>query len=196
MLSTTSQHDNIFTTCDNDCSDVKLLSPRSIYSNDWSLTTTDPISETTSLCLSDETNESNRSSWYQHESSIRKSQRSAVTSFSNTKKNYTFNDYQLRDIQRANINLMERLENVKRSTSTTAANTPQRSALVASATINRKKKEQEIHRTNSILMAKLEAIARKQRKAFTIWYMQINDFVIEIVLYSLFHRPAHNPIIE
>lgn len=171
MLSAGSETDGTSQMANSDWADEKLLSPRSMYSNSWcsaNSSTIDPVPQLLSLRLIDDAADGRRAHgqpWNTNQPNNRIAQTHSSTSFAGSTKNYTFTDDQLRDIHRSNACLMDRLQKVKRSKSTTAANAPVAPVAVASATINRQKKEREIQRTNSILMAKLEAIARKKSKS-------------------------------
>lgn len=166
MISAESKNDEASTVVNSEWSDEKLLSPRSMFSNGWysaDSSTMDPIPQMVSLRLCDDASDGqHHKPWNQNNTRIGQSHSSS--SFSGTMRNYTFTDGQLRDIQRTNACLMDKLQRAKRSNSTSAANVPIVPVAVASATINRQRKAREIHRTNSILIAKLEAIAKKRGK--------------------------------
>lgn len=154
--------------------DGKLLSPRSIYSTScYSSNASDIDSQLTyRQLMCDETDNTlwYRSGWngsdsYLHRfSDSERTIRSAKPSINNNK-NYTFTDMRLREIERTNTYLMRQIMKAKPDKSTTGQ---QRSISVptikSTATINRQKKEREINRTNSILMAKLQAISLKKTK--------------------------------
>lgn len=79
-------------------------------------------------------------------------------------KNYTFTKDQTRDIDRTNANLMQRIIKAKSSPATISKDLPKTTDMVASAAINRKKKQREIDRTNELLRNKLQAISNKKSK--------------------------------
>lgn len=177
MLSSELQNiDNLSEFKITDLKDGKLLSPRSIYSTScYSSNVSDIDSQLTHRQLLCDENDDTlwyRSGWkgsdsYLHDYSYSDSEQTICSpkSKNNNNKNYTFSDTQLWEIERTNSHLMKQIMKAKPDKSTTgqkrSISVP---AIKATATINRQKKEREINRANTILMAKLQAISAKKTK--------------------------------
>lgn len=87
------------------------------------------------------------------------------TKLQNTKSNYSFTDYQSREIERTNLNLLRRIKTTKPSVQTQRPNPVRKTT--SSAAINAKKSQLEIERQNLILLRKLKTIACRKKRTFT-----------------------------
>lgn len=136
-------------------------SPRSVASSSWytSCSNADDIQPRfMSLQLTDDDTNYDEESKKPWKSKTQLKGRSCTPS----KKNYTFSDKQLWEIERANSFLMGQIIRAKPSKTTQLAKSQSAPSITPSAAINRKKKDVEIMRQNSILMNKLQTIARKK----------------------------------
>lgn len=81
-----------------------------------------------------------------------------------SKQNFSFTNYQSREIDRQNLNLLRRIKWAKPVVNTNRENVNSKRS---SNAINARKKQQEVDRDNLTLMRKLKTIANRTKKIFS-----------------------------
>lgn len=142
--------------------DSDNLSGRSHDSDGWSndLHTSDRLPKMMSITHSDDSDERYellKRPW---------NDRSHLIKSTPERKNYTFTDQQMWEIERTNSFLMGQILRAKPAKSTTLAKTQSNPTSIASAAVNRRKNDVEINRVNAVFLDRLKSISRKNTKSF------------------------------